>query len=441
MPTKLFSQIAILLIIGLAFFAVSCSNKPESGTHVHEDGTVHADDESTSETKIDDQGRAYHLHSDGSIHYLEQSESRVSGTTINMPAEEIAEYDIRVAAARAGQLEIKTILPGEIAINTNKMAHIVPRVPGIVREVKSDLGDLVRKGEIMAVIDSRDLADARAAYLASMERLELAQAMFDRKEKLWKRDVSPEKEYLNAQKDLAQAKIDMRAAKQKLIAMGFTSSYLDTLPEEPEELFTRYEVVAPIDGTVIEKNIALGEVYKDDAEVFTIADLRTVWIILQIYKKDLHLIRKGQHVSLLGLSHLPEIHGEIDYVGPLVGTQTQTAVARVVLPNPGGELRPGLLVNASVTVKTLKADVVIRNEHVQYLNDHPCVFVQVPDGFEVRAVTLGETDGEFVAIANGLKAGEIYVTKNSFLLKAEMDQSALSFHVHSDGTVHIEKKN
>jgi cobalt-zinc-cadmium efflux system membrane fusion protein len=429
-----------VLIIGFAFLAASCSDKPEADTHVHADGTVHSDQESTSETKIDEQGRAYHVHADGSIHYLESSESRVSGTTINMPAEVIAEYDIRVAAAGPGQLEIKTILPGEIAINSNKMAHIVPRVPGIVREVKANLGDLVRKGEVMAVIDSRDLADARAAYLASLERLELAQAMFDRKEKLWKRDVAPEKEYLNAQKELAQAKIDLRAAKQKLIAMGFTSSYLDTLPEESEDLFTRYEVVAPFDGTVIQKHIALGEVFKDDAIVFTIADLRTVWVDLQVYKKDLPLIRKGQHISLLGLSHLPEIHGEIDYVGPLVGAQTQTAMARVVLPNPSGELRPGLLVNASVTVKTLEADVVIRNDYVQYLNDQPCVFIQVSNGFELRGVTLGDTDGEFVAITNGLKAGEIYATKNSFLLKAEMDESALSFHVHSDGTIHIEKK-
>ncbi len=85
-----------------------------------------------------------------------------------MPSEEIAKYDIGIATAGPGQLAIKTILPGEIAINTNKMAHIVPRVPGIVREVKVKLGDLVQNGDILAVIDSRDLADARAAYLASM---------------------------------------------------------------------------------------------------------------------------------------------------------------------------------------------------------------------------------------------------------------------------------
>jgi len=440
MTINLSKYFVVVIIIGLAFLAVNCSDKPDTDTHVHEDGTVHVDDEPTSDVETDDQGRSYHLHGDGSIHYLEPSESRVSGSTINMPSEEIAKYDIGVAAAGPGQLAIKTILPGEIAINTNKMAHIVPRVPGIVREVKANLGDLVRKGNVMAVINSRDLADARAAYLASMERLELAQAMFDLKEKLWKKNISSEKEYLNTQKDLAQAKIDLRAAKQKLIALGFTNTYLNTLPDEREELFTRYEVVAPFDGTVIKKNIALGEILKDNAEVFVVADLRTVWINLQVYKKDLPLIRKGQHVSIVSQTHMPKIYGKIDYVGPLIAAQTQTALARVVLPNPRGELRPGMFVKASVTVKSLRADVLIRNEYVQYLNDNPCIFIRVSNGFEFRGVTLGDTDGEYVAITAGLKAGEKYATKNSFLLKAEMDESGANMHVHSDGTVHIEQK-
>ncbi|MFC2157464.1 efflux RND transporter periplasmic adaptor subunit [Acidobacteriota bacterium] len=439
MTTNLFKHIVVVTIIGLVFLAVNCSDKPDTGNHVHADGTVHADDEVTSDAETDDQGRSYHLHGDGNIHYLEPSESRVSGSTINMPPEEITKYDIGVATAGPGQLAIKTILPGEIAVNTNKMAHIVPRVPGMVREVKVKLGDLVRKGAILAVIDSRDLADARAAYLASLERLELAQAMFDLKEKLWKKNISPEKEYLNTKKDLAQAKIDLRTAKQKLISMGFTSTYLDTLPDEREELFTRYEVVAPLAGTVIEKNIAIGEILKDDAEVFVVADLKTVWINLQVYKKDLPLIRKGQHVRLVGQPHLPAVSGEIDYVGSLVGAQTQTALARVVISNPSGELRPGLYVKASITVKSLRADVLIRSEHVQYLNDNPCVFIRVSAGFELRVVTLGDTDGEYVFITGGLKAGEKYATKNSFLLKSEMDESASNMHVHSDGTVHIEQ--
>lgn len=440
MTTNLYKHIVVVIITGLIFLAVNCSDKSEPGTHVHADGTIHSDDEHTSDPKTDEQGRSYHVHGDGSIHYLESSESRVSGSTINMPPEEIARYAIDTAVAGPGQLAIKTNFPGEIAINTNMMALIVPRVPGIVREVKVKLGDLVNKGDILAVIDSRDLADARAAYLASMERLALAQAMFDLKEKLWKKDISSEKEYLNTKKDLAQANIELRAAKQKLIAMGFTSTYLDTLPQESEELFTRYEVVAPFNCTIIKKNIALGRILKDDAEVFVVADLRTVWVNLQVYKKDLPQIRKGQHIRLVRPAHLDEILGIIDYVGPLVGTQTQTALARVVLPNPNGELRPGLFVEASVTVKRIRADVLIRSEYVQYLNDNPCIFKRVANGFELRGVELGDTDGEYVAIISGLKNGEKYATTNSFLLKAEMDESASNMHVHSDGTVHFEQK-
>ena len=142
----------------------------------------------------------------------------------------------------------------------------------------------------------------------------------------------------------------------------------------------------------------------------------------------------------LGQSSIPDTHGVIDYVGPLVGTETQTATVRVVQPNPHGELRPGLFLNAHVTIKSIDADVLVRKEHVQYLDDRPCVFVQVPGGFELRGVTLGESNDEFVAVAKGLAAGEFYATNNSFLLKSEMDQSAAGFHVHGDGTVHIEKK-
>ena len=472
MNTKLLPQIGVVLMMGVGFLGLSCSDNPGSeaelthsegthvhadgtvhaddahateaqtnlsGTHVHADGTIHADEEIASDVQTDAQGRAFHVHGDGSIHYLEASESRVSGSIINFSAEEVTQYGIGVGAAGPGRLEIKSIFPGEIAINADNMAHIVPRMSGIVREVKAKLGDLVHKGDIMAVIDSRELADAKADYLASVERLELSQASFNREEKLWQDKISSEQEYLNTRQNLAEAKINLRSAKQKLIAMGFTGAYLDAMSAEVDELFTRYDVVAPFDGTVIEKHIALGEVLQEDAEVFIVVDLSTVWINLQIYKKDLPQIRPGQHVCLVEHPCLPDTHGEIDYIGPLVGVQTQTAIARVVQPNPTGELRPGLFVQARVTLKTIDADVVIHNEHIQYLNDAPFVFVKVPAGFELRGVTLGDSDGELVAITNGLAAGEKYATTNSFLLKSEMDQSSADFHVHSDGTVHIDK--
>ena len=440
MNTALINRLVVgLMVIGLPFLGIRCSDgsepdEPPPGAHAHEDGTVHEDH--ASDTQTDDQGRTSHVHGDGSIHYSEGSESRVSGTVVNMPAEEIAQYDIGLGRAEPGQLEIKSTFPGEIAINADKMAHIVPRVAGIVRDVKANLGDRVKKGDVMAVIDSRELADAKADYLASMERLELAQANFDRQERLRQKEVTSEKEYLGNRQNLAEAKINIRAAKQKLIVMGFTSAYLDTLPSEPDELFTHYEIVAPIGGTVIEKKVAFGEVLKDDADVFIVADLSTVWINLQVFKKDLPLIRERQRVSLAEQSYLPETHGVIDYVGPLVGAETQTATVRVVQPNPSGELRPGLFVNAHVTVKHTNTDVLVHKDHIQYLADAPCVFLKVAGGFKLRGVTLGASDGEYVAITDGLVTGEMYATKNSFLLKAELDRSAVGLHVHADGTVH-----
>ena len=420
---------------GTAAILLAESAGPDQQSHVHDDGTVHTDEAHTDD-KVSAEGRSYHVHGDGSIHYSEASESRVSGNIVQMATDEMTKYGIGVSTAGPGKLQIKIPLSGEIAINTDNMAHIVPRVPGIVRDVKVKLGDIVKKGDVLAVIDSRELADAKADFLASMERLKLAQTNFDRKEKLWEDKITSEKEYLNSRQNLAEAKINLRTAKQKLIAMGFTSAYLQSLPEEADEMFTRFEVVAPFNGTVIEKRIALGENLKDDAEVFIIADLSTVWINLQVYPNELSLVRKGQHISLQDNVSVPETHGIIDYVGPLVGTQTRTAVARVVQPNPKGKLRPGLFVNADVTIKTLNADISVHQDHIQYLDDVPCVFVKVAQGFELRGVTLGDSDGEYVAITKGLKVGESYATSNSFLLKSEMEQSPTGVHVHADGTVH-----
>jgi membrane fusion protein, heavy metal efflux system len=420
---------------GAAAILLAESAGPDHQSHVHGDGTVHTDEAHTDDN-VNAEGRSYHVHGDGSVHYSEASESRVVGNIVKIPANEMIKYGIGVSTAGPGKLQIKIPLSGEIAINTDNMAHIVPRVPGIVREVKARLGDIVKKGEVIAVINSRELADAKADYLANLERLNLAQANFDRKEKLWQDKISPEKEYLYSRQNLAEAKINLRTAKQKLIAMGFTSAYLESLPEEADEAFTRFEVVAPFNGTVIEKHIALGENLKDDVEVFVIADLNTVWINLQVYPNELSLVRKGQRISLQDNVGVPETHGIIDYVGPVVGTQTRTALARAVQPNPNGELRPGLFVNADVTVKKVDANILVHKDHIQYLNDVPCVFIKIAQGFELRGVILGDSDGEYVAITKGLKAGESYATSNSFLLKSEMEQSPTGVHVHADGTVH-----
>jgi len=292
----------IVLLVGM-FALVSCKSEPD-----HDDCDGHGNDEHSQIEEHDD-------------HEDEQA--------IELSQEQIAELGIELATATGGEIDVYVNLPGEVAVNGDRMAHIVPRVSGVVGEVKKKLGDAVQAGEVMAVIRSRDLADAKAGYLAAIERYDLAKTIFEREDKLWKDKISSEQDYLDAKKGFAEAKIEMRSVEQKLHALGFSQKYLEMLPLEKESQLTRFEITAPFDGTVIDKHITLGEVVRDDAGVFVVADLSTVWIDLHVYPKDLMKIKKGQKVVMSANQTIPDAEGVISYVGPVVGAESRTALADI----------------------------------------------------------------------------------------------------------------
>ena len=357
-----------------------------------------------------------------------EHEEHEEESIMQLSEEDMKRFSIEVDRAGSREFEVYLSVPGEIVINTDLMAHIVPRVPGIVREVKKKLGDPVKKGEVMAVMESRDLADAKTAYLASIERFELANTIFKREDKLWKEKISSEQEYLDAKKAFAEAKIEMRSAEQKLRALGFNAEYLEKLPSEPAELLTTFEITAPFNGIVIQKHISLGEVVKDEADIFVVADLDTVWVDLRVHQKDVGLIRKGQKVIISAKSSVPETKGVIGYVAPVIDEKTRTALARVVLDNTSGLLRPGTFVTVNVLVKKLNAEVVVAKSILQDVDDKTCIFIKNEYGFEPRPVTIGWSNDEYVEIIEGLRPGETIVTKNSFRLKAELEKSAVGGH-------------
>jgi len=337
---------------------------------------------------------------------------------------ELKEFGIVVRQAGPGRLDTYVDLPGEIVINADRQAHVVPRVPGIVREVRKKLGDQVRAGEVMAVLESRELADAKAEYLASRERLALAQANFKREERLWKKKISAEQEYLSAKQALAEARINLRSAEQKLHALGMSEVYLEKLPKHSEQTYTRYEIRAPFDGTVIQKHISLGEALSNTSEAFVVADLSTVWVDINVYQKDLVKVRKGQKV-VIELGHgLPPVTGTLSYVGPLVGEETRTALARAVLPNPNGDLRPGMFITARVATDSTEVPLLVPKSALQTLEGKTVVFVLDEDGFKPRPVTIGRQNGLQVEIVDGLKAGEKYVSTGAFTLKAQLSKGA-----------------
>jgi cobalt-zinc-cadmium efflux system membrane fusion protein len=255
---------------------------------------------------------------------------------------------IEVRVAQKGTLESRLTLPASISLNTERMVRIVPRIPGVVRDVRKSLGDTVRSGELLAVIDSRELADAKAGYLAAAERLALAESTFMREKNLWEKKISAEQDYLAAKQAHTEARIELQAAKHKLQALGLSEASLKPSAAGHEVSLTRYEILSPLAGTVIEKHITAGELLKDDTEAFVVADLSTIWVTMQVPPTALSTVKKGQRVVISGGPAMPEAEGKIIYVAPLLSEETRTAVTRATLPNPDGRWRPGLFVTATI---------------------------------------------------------------------------------------------
>lgn len=350
---------------------------------------------------------------------------------VSLTPEELDEFDISLETAAPGTLGVTVTLPGEIRVNQDRFAHIVPRVSGVVHTASKSVGDAVRAGEVLAVIDSRDLADTKSEYLANLERVDLAEATFRREESLFEKKISSEQEYLEARQALAERRIALRSSRQKLLALGFSEAYIESLPEQPEHALVHYELRSPFAGVVIEKHISLGEALPADAEAFAIADLRIVWADLNVFQKDLDLVREGQRVALVTTGGQLRTTGTIAYVRPIVGEDTRTAIARIILDNEEGRWKPGLFISGSIAVDAIEVPLAVPTSALITMDDQTVVFVQGAEGFSPQAVTVGRANDQLAEITDGLEPGARYVARGGFALKAELEKSE-----HGEGHAH-----
>ena len=340
----------------------------------------------------------------------EQIEGRVT-----MGDQLIKQNGLEVATAGPARIQSTLQLIGEIGLNEDRTVHIVPRLAGIVDSVAANAGDQVRKGQVLAVISSQPLADQRSELLVAQKRLGLARSTFEREKKLWQEKISAEQDYLQARNAMQEAEIAAQSAQQKLASLGDSMGAGGNL--------TRYEIRSPIDGTVTEKRIAIGESLKEDTNIFIVADLSSVWVDVIVYAKDLNVVKVGQKATVKATAFEADVSGTLSYVGTLVGEQTRAAKARVVLPNPKGLWRPGLPVNIELVAAEIDVPVAVLSEAIQSINEQPTVFGRYGDSFEARPLELGRSDGKFTEVVKGLNAGERYVAKNSFLIKADLGKS------------------
>ncbi len=263
---------------------------------------------------------------------------------VTITQQEMKEFGVETAVAGPGKLKLHVSLPGEVVIPPGNLAHIHPRFPGIVKEVRKTVGDRVKKGETLAIIESN-------------------------------------------------------------------------------ESLSDYALKSLIDGTVIEMHMTRGEMVNDRMHGFVVADLSKVWIYLRVYQKDLPYVRVGQPVNISAGRGIPEARGVISYIAPVIDEVTRTAEARVELVNEKGIWKPGLFVTGRIETENMRVNLAVPKTALETMGGKTVVFVKGNNGFKPQPVRIGRENDSLVEIIHGLRAGQTYISKNGFVLKAELEKS------------------
>jgi cobalt-zinc-cadmium efflux system membrane fusion protein len=365
-----------------------------------------------------------------------------TGPTATPHAEKGAER-ITLSPAAVAELKLKTSLAERrvlgqtiratavIRANDNRLAHVSPRIPGKVAEVKAVLGNRVEAGQILALLDSLELGEKKSAFLQSRANLNVARRNYEREERLFKQRISSEKDYLEAQGEFERSDAAYRAGREALRLLGLTEKGIEEVSWGGSgHPLSQFPILAPFSGTVIEQHITLGELIKPDEKPYTIADLSTLWIILDVYEKDLGRVAAGTAAEVRVDAYPDErFSGQIVYLSDVLDEATRTARARVEVDNRAARLRPGMFATAIVTLTEGATTPVttVPAAAVQRINGRPVAFVEESAGsYSLRALTIGrETEG-LVEVQEGLVEGERVVTDGSFTLKSEVLKDQLA---------------
>jgi membrane fusion protein, heavy metal efflux system len=342
--------------------------------------------------------------------------------TVRLTDGQIETAGIELAPVQDGTLGHRIVVPGTIVPHADRIARVSVRLSAIVAELRKRLGDPVAKDEVVAVLESREVANAKSEYLAARLSSDLNKDLYERDKELWDRHVIAEQIVLRSRNAAAQARMNVDIARQKLFALGVTEKEIMALPEQPESGLRRQDVLAPISGRIVDRKVDLGAAVGRDnleTELFTIADLDRVWVDLAVSPTDLPLVREGQRVSVAAHGLAYRAVGRIVFISPMLDRETHSARVVAEIANPDGNWRPGSLVHCTVAIEERSAPLAVPASAVQTIGRAQVVFVRTPEGFERRPVTLGQSDDRTTEVLAGLRTGETIAVTNTFALKAE----------------------
>jgi RND family efflux transporter MFP subunit len=345
--------------------------------------------------------------------------------TITLPPEQVQRAGIKVEAVgehpsteAAGQQATGVVQP-----NAYRETPVMSLVGGIVRSVGPELGQNVRKGQTVAIVISSDLAEAESLYLKALADLDEHHKHHARTEKLVAIGAASREELEMAATKLRTDEAEVANMRQRLILLGLSAGRVSAL-RSSSQVSSEISLPSPVSGTVTSRTVNPGEVIEANKELMRVTDLASVWVVGQVYEKDLGRIRTGSGASITSDAYPGHVfRGQVSYVDPRLDPATRTVQVRIELANPGQALKLGMYVNiAFATVGGSESTIpVIPVTAVQNINNQQVVFVATndPNIFAMRPVRLGPESNGFYPVLEGLNAGDRIVTEGSFLLRAE----------------------
>jgi cobalt-zinc-cadmium efflux system membrane fusion protein len=326
---------------------------------------------------------------------------------------------LQIETAQERSIKRTLDIPGSVEVKQNLLAKIGSPVKGRIIDIKVTLGQKVKKGDVLAVVSSTELAKMQLEYIKAVQQVELKSKAFQRAELLLAEDVVSEAQMLERKTELAAAKAEMEASRGQLGILGMSDKEIKNLKLETQIDSVSY-IQAKIDGKVIVKNVNIGQVVEPVDEIFTVAALDEVWGVAQVPERQISFLSQGDEV-LIEVPAYDEkrVEGKISYLGDIVDPITRTISIRTEINNKDFLLKPDMLITMKVAgQKVNKIGVPI--EAIVNIEDQKNIFIKQADNkFILRPVITGIKDKKYIHIEQGLNLGEEYVSKGAFHLNNE----------------------
>ena len=359
--------------------------------------------------------------------------------TVRLSAAAIAEAGIAIWRVQPVDLEHLLPLNGSVGYDENRLLDVAANVPGRVARILVDLGQRVDRGAPLVEIESVELGRAREEYLTELAAWNASTRAYERAKKLVEARAISVGEFQTREADYLAKKAALEAAERALHLYGESDGDVARLraSAEPDQSDAdligapRIVLRAPFAGRVIERQVTPGAQVEAMKPLLTLTDLSTVWVFLQVYEKDLALLREGLPVTLRTEAYPQEsFHGRLDFLGSVVDPSTRTVRVRATVANQSEKLRPGMFVKAQVEVPKPQSELhvilAVPQSALQTLEGRTCVFTEIEPGvFERRLVETGHTFEGFPELLAGVRAGDAIATEGSFVLKSEFARATL----------------